>query len=90
MNNRGDKTLFQILIIIDDFALHSAFTRQSKMLHTLYIRGRHNMVSNIIATQKYNAIYQLFGLMLQSCSVYWLRIIKDLETFIAEVATIIK
>ena len=35
------KRLFQILMIIDDFADSPKFTRQSKMLHSLYVRGRH-------------------------------------------------
>ena len=33
--------------------------RQSQMLHTLYIRGRHNMISTIIAIQK-SLHYMLF------------------------------
>ena len=51
------KRLFQILIIIDDFADSPEFTRQSQLLHSLYVRGRHNMISTITATQKFNAIH---------------------------------
>jgi hypothetical protein len=40
LKKRGDNKLFQILIIIDDFADDPAFTRQSKPLHALYTRGR--------------------------------------------------
>ena len=32
---RGDTKLFQILIIVDDFADDPSFTRQSKLLHAL-------------------------------------------------------
>ena len=35
MKIRGDKHMFQILIMIDDFADDLAFTRQSQMSHTL-------------------------------------------------------
>ena len=51
LKKRGDKQLFLILIIIDDFADDPSFTRQSKLLHALYTRGRHNMISTITATQ---------------------------------------
>ena len=57
LKKRGDKKLFQILIIVDDFADDPSFTRQSKLLHALYTRGRHNMISSITATQKFNAIH---------------------------------
>ena len=40
LKKRGDKKLFQILIIVDDFADDPSFTRQSKILHSLYTRGR--------------------------------------------------
>ncbi len=52
LKKRGDTKLFQILIIVDDFADDPSFTRQSKLLHALYTRGRHNMISRITATQK--------------------------------------
>ena len=38
------KPLFKILLIIGDFADSPEFTRQSKMLHSLYVRGRRNMI----------------------------------------------
>ena len=50
------KKLFQILIIIDDFADSPDFTRRSPLLHQLYIRGRHSMISTITATQVYKVI----------------------------------
>ena len=49
LKKRGDTKLFQILIIVDDFADDPSFTRQSKLLHALYTRGRHNMISSITA-----------------------------------------
>ena len=48
--------LFQILIVIDDFADDPQFTRNSKLLHQLYIRGRHQCISTITSTQVYKAI----------------------------------
>ena len=48
--------LYQILIVIDDFADGTNFTRKSQLLHQLYIRGRHYMISTITSTQVYKAI----------------------------------
>ena len=56
MKEQKHTKLYQILIILDDFADSPEFTRQSKLLHQLYIRGRHQMISTITATQVYKAI----------------------------------
>ena len=50
----GFKKLYQILIIVDDFADQPAFTRSDKILHSLYTRGRHTFVSSITSTQVFN------------------------------------
>ena len=34
-----------VLIVIDDFANHTDFTGKSQLLHQLYVRGRHYMIS---------------------------------------------
>ena len=39
---RGDKKLYSILIIVDDFADDQAFARRSSLLWMLYVRGRHS------------------------------------------------
>ena len=44
---------FKLWILIDDFADHPSFTRQAKRLHTLYLRGRHNMISTITTIQQH-------------------------------------
>ena len=36
----------------DDFAGDLSLTRQSQLLHYLYVRGRHNMISTITVTRK--------------------------------------
>ena len=55
MKNGGDKIMFQILTVIDDFADDPACTRQSKMLRTLCIISRHSMINTVTATLKFNA-----------------------------------
>jgi len=46
------KKLFQILIIIDDFLDDPRLVRNSRLLHSLYIRGRHTAISTITSTQE--------------------------------------
>ena len=43
--------MFNVLIIIDDFAGNPQFSRNSKLLHGIYTRGRHAFISTITATQ---------------------------------------
>ena len=87
---RKNKTkLFQILIVIDDFADDPSFSRHSKLLHSLYIRGRHAMISTITATQKFNAIHQVIRVNATELYVYRLRNQKDLDTLIDEVSAVL-
>ena len=88
LKKRGDTKLFQILIIVDDFADDPSFTRQSKLLHALYTRGRHNMISSITATQQFNAIHPIIRVNATELYVYRLRNYKDLETFVDEVSAV--
>ena len=88
MKKKGEKKLFQILIMVDDFADDPSFTRHSKLLHSLYTRGRHNMISTITATQKFSAIHPIIRVNATELYVYRLRNYKDLETFIDEVSAV--
>ena len=45
------KYLYQISVVIGDFADDTNFTRKSQLLHQLYIRGKHYMISTITSTQ---------------------------------------
>ena len=56
LKSQGHTNMFQILIVIDDFADSPEFTRQSKLLHQLYIRGRHQCISTTTSTQVYKVI----------------------------------
>ena len=80
---RGDTKL-----IVDDFADDPSFTRHSKLLHALYTRGRHNMISSITATQKFNSIHPIIRVNATELYVYRLRNTKDLDTFIDEVSAV--
>jgi hypothetical protein len=77
------------LIIIDDHADDPSFSRQSKLLHSLYTRGRHNMISTITSTQKFNAIHPIIRVNASDLYVYRLRNTKDLDTLIEEVSAVL-
>ena len=59
------------------------------MLHTLYVRGRHNMSSTITATHKFNALSPLIRVNASGLYVFQLRNMKDLECMIDEVSAVL-
>jgi hypothetical protein len=88
MKNQGHTKLYQILIIVDDFADNPDFARSSKLLHQLFIRGRHNMISTIVSTQKFNAISPIIRVNMTELFVFRLRNAKDLEAFLEEISAV--
>ena len=68
------------------FADDAVFTRQSKLLHSLYTRGRHNSISTIVSTQKFAAIHPIIRVNATSLVVYKLRNNRELESFLEEVS----
>jgi hypothetical protein len=88
MKKQDHKKIYQILIVIDDFADSPAFTRQSKLLHALYIRGRHTFISTITATQVFNALSPIIRKNITELYVYRLRNYRDLETLIEELSAL--
>ena len=73
---------------MDHFADDPSFSRHSKLLHSLFTRGRHNSISTIVATQKFTAIHPIIRVNATSLFVYRLRNYRDLETFIEEVSAV--
>lgn len=88
MKKQGYKKLYQILVIVDDFADEPSFARHSKLLHSLYTRGRHNSISTITATQAFTSLSTLIRKNATELFIYRLRNYRDLETFIEEVSAI--
>ncbi len=74
--------------MIDDFADDHSFTRQSKLLHALCTRCRHNMISITTAAQKFSAIQPLIRVAATELYMYRLRNYADLEIFIEEVSAV--
>ena len=73
MKKNDHKKIYQILIVIDDFADDPSFTRHSKVLHALYIRGRHTFISTITATQVFNALSPIIRKNITALYEYRLR-----------------
>ena len=80
--------LYQILTVIGDFAYDTNFTRKSQLLHQLYIRGRHYMISTITPTQVYKQISPIVGKHMTHRFVYRLRNYGDLEAIVEELSAI--
>ena len=83
------KKIFQILIIVDDFADSPDFSRQSKLLHSLFTRGRHSGISTIVSTQKFSAIHPIIRVNATELFVFRLRNYQDTSMFLEEMGGMI-
>jgi GTPase SAR1 family protein len=88
MKKKDMKKLYNILVVVDDFADDPRFVRQSKMLQALYIRGRHTMISTITATQVFTALSPTIRKNITELYVYRLRNYRDLESLIEELSAL--
>ena len=78
--------LYSILIIIDGFSDDPSFSRHSKLVLSLFTRGRHNSISTIVSTQTFTAVSQIIRVTATCLGVYRLRNHKDLECLLDEVS----
>ena len=76
--------MFQILVVINDFADSPEFTRHGKLLHELYIRGRHHCISTITSTHVYKVISPILHKHTTLLFVFRLRNVADLEAWIGD------
>ena len=88
LKSQNQTNMFAILIVIDDFADSSDFTRQSKLLHQLYIRGRHQCIRTITATQVYKAISPIVRKHVTHLFVFRLRNPAYLDSRIGELSAV--
>ncbi len=89
MKNKKYKNLYNILIIIDDFADNPEFSRSSKLLHSCYTRGRHSSISTWTSTQRYTCLSPIIRTNATSLFVFRLRNFSDLQAFIDETSALI-
>jgi Poxvirus A32 protein len=88
MKHNKMKNVYQILIVIDDFADDPSFTRNSKLLHRLYIRGRHIFISTVTATQVYKAISPVIRKNITDIYIFRLRNHADMEAWLEEMSAL--
>ena len=84
MKSKGFTKIYQVLIIVDDFADDPSFSRHSKLLHALFTRGRHSFISTIVSTQKYRAISNIIRVNAANLYIFRLRNGGDLEALMDE------
>ena len=73
---------------MNDFADDISFVRNSKLLHQLYIRGRHSCISTITATQVFKQISPIIRKNVLDLFVFRLRNQHDLDAMIEEVSAV--
>ena len=80
--------MFNVWVIVDDFADNPSFCRNSKLLHALYTRGRHAFLSTITATQVLVALSPVIRKNATEMYIYKLRNYRDLESVIEELSAL--
>ena len=88
MGNKNITYLYQIPIVIDDFADGTNFTRKPQLLHQLCIRGIHYMVSTITSTRVYKQISPIVRKNMAHLFIYRLRNYGGLEAIVEELSAI--
>ena len=78
------KELFSILIVVDDFADDPKFVRYSNILHGLFTRGRHNAISCVLSTQKYNVLAPIIRLNASALFIFRLKNMNEVNSFLEE------
>jgi hypothetical protein len=88
MKNNNHKKLYSILVIVDDFADSPEFSRHSKLLHSLFTRGRHSFISSMVSTQKASALATIIRVNATEWYVFRLRSYQDLQMVLEELGAI--
>ncbi len=89
------KQLYGILIVVDDFAdspqiVHSQSGAASggSMLNTLFIRGRHMMISTLVSSQKLRLLSSTMRVNVQFMLVWRLRNRLELQSLLEEISAV--
>tara|TARA_X000000368_G_C22968672_1_gene684396 strand:- start:79 stop:846 length:768 start_codon:yes stop_codon:yes gene_type:complete len=89
LKDKGKTKMFSCLYIIDDFLDDVKVSRNSPLIHQLFIRGRHSYISTIVSTQKYNGLAVVARINSCELYVFRLRSNKELETIIEETSALV-
>jgi Cdc6-like AAA superfamily ATPase len=83
------KVLHQVVVVIDDFADRGeVMHRSGGVLDMLFARGRHAMISTIVASQKLRALSTMIRVNATSWVVFKLRNAKELQALLEELSAI--
>ena len=89
------KQLYGILIVVDDFADSPAIVHSSSgaasggsMLNTLFIRGRHGMISTLVSSQKLRLLSSTMRVNVQFMLVWRLRNRMELQSLLEEISAV--
>ena len=89
------KQLYGILIVVNDFAdspqvVHSSSGAASggSMLNTLFIRGRHMMISTLVSSQKLRLLSSTMRVNVQVMLVWRLRNRMELQSLLEEISAV--
>ena len=82
------KNVSQILVVIDDMADNPKFCRNSHLLNSLHIRGRHSQISTITSVQKLRSLSTSIRVNQTEIYIYRLRNSKEIEPLIEELSAL--
>jgi len=82
------RKLFNILVVVDDFADNPAFSRRDALLHSLFTRGRHAFISTICATQKFRALSNIIRVNATALVIFRLRSEQELLAIVEEISAV--
>ena len=82
------QALPSVLLVFDDLADTPSFMKREKLLHQLYIRGRHNALSVITATQVWKALAPECRKQATALYIFKLRNYADLEGLAEELGAV--
>ena len=83
------KDVFGVLVIVDDFVDQPSFLRNERLLHQLYVRGRHAMLSTVVSSQKVVSVAPIIRVNATCLFVFRLRSMQDLQTLIDECSALL-
>ena len=70
--------------MVDDFADDPKFVRYSNVLYGCFTRGRHNAISCILSTQKYNVLAPIIRLNAGALFIFRLKNMNEVYSFLEE------
>jgi len=87
MKSQNYKKIYQILIIIDDWA-DDYKASHNPVLNSLFTKGRHSFISVIVSSQKFRALSNIMRVNAVNLYVFRLRNVGDLDAFVEEVSAV--